>query len=254
MIEVKKLSAGYSKKNVLKDVSLQFPFGMITSIIGTNGSGKSTLLKQIAGILKHNSGEILIYDQHIQSIKRKKLAQLVGFLPQKAQAPEGLTVREVVELGRHPYQGLFKRNLKKDIEKIDFALEETDLIALSAKSFSSLSGGQQQRVWLAMILAQDTEVLLLDEPTTYLDIAHQNQLLDLLKNLNQKYNKTIIMVLHDINQVYQISDYVIGLKSGEVVISGYTQEVIHRQSIQQLFDVDSEFLCCGQGKRDYIVL
>ncbi|MCF6775299.1 ABC transporter ATP-binding protein [Thiotrichales bacterium 19X7-9] len=254
MIKVKNLYAGYDKKNILENINLEIPYGMITSIIGTNGSGKSTLLKQLAGILKKESGDVLLDGKSIMSISRKKLAQRIGFLPQKAQAPEGLTVKEIVLLGRHPYQSLFQRNLKKDLQSVEFALKETDLIDLSAHAFSSLSGGQQQRVWLAMILAQDTDILLLDEPTTYLDIAHQNQLLSLLKKLNQKLNKTIIMVLHDINQVYQISDHVIALKEGQVVISGKTEEVIDRQSIEQVFDVKSQFVFCSEDKRDYIVL
>ncbi|MCF6807807.1 ABC transporter ATP-binding protein [Thiotrichales bacterium 19S9-12] len=254
MIETKNLQAGYQDKVILNDISLTIVPEKITAIIGTNGSGKSTLLKQLGGIEKPKKGQITINGQNIQSLRRKVLAQRVGFLPQQAQAPEGATVKDIVALGRYPHHSMFKQNIKQDLEKIHSALTEVGLLPLLNTQFSALSGGQKQRAWLSMILAQDTDTLLLDEPTTYLDIAHQKQLLELLQKLNRNLNKTIVMVLHDINQVYQYSDYVIVLKEGKIIASGLTKEVVNQETIYQAFDVASQFIPCGNHQRDYIVV
>ncbi|MBK2124520.1 ABC transporter ATP-binding protein [Fangia hongkongensis] len=254
MIHIQNLAYAYGKKLILQDISVEIPANKITAIIGTNGCGKSTLLKNIAKILSYQKGCIQIDGEKLTAMSRKRLAKKVAFLPQNPEAPEGLTVREIVELGRHPYQSFLSGKSVSDAMKVEQALKEVSLTEEQDKLLSALSGGQKQRAWLAMTLAQDTPILLLDEPTTFLDIQHQKQLLELLHRLNQKLNKTIVMVLHDLNQVNQFADYIVALKAGKLVTQGYKADVMNKSTILQVFNIEVDFLHNAQGKCDYIAV
>ncbi|UYZ13395.1 ABC transporter ATP-binding protein [Brevibacillus sp. WF146] len=236
--QAKQLVAGYGDKKILDGISLQIPSNQISVIIGANGCGKSTLLKTLARIIKPLSGEILLDGQPIHSIPSKQLARVLGLLPQSPIVPEGITVADLVGRGRFPHQSLFGTWSKKDYEAVAEAMEIMDITALANRHVDELSGGQRQRVWIAMALAQQTDMLFLDEPTTYLDITYQIEILDLLTDLNRKYGTTIVMVLHDINLSARYADYVFALRQGKLVAEGKPSEVITSQLIKDVFGLD----------------
>ena len=236
--QAKQLVAGYGDKKILDGISLQIPSNQISVIIGANGCGKSTLLKTLARIIKPLSGEILLDGRPIYSIPSKQLARVLGLLPQSPIVPEGITVADLVGRGRFPHQSLFGTWSKKDYEAVAEAMEIMDITALANRHVDELSGGQRQRVWIAMALAQQTDMLFLDEPTTYLDITYQIEILDLLTDLNRKYGTTIVMVLHDINLSARYADYVFALRQGKLVAEGKPSEVITSQLIKDVFGLD----------------
>lgn len=236
--QAKQLVAGYGDKKILDGISLQIPSNQISVIIGANGCGKSTLLKTLARIIKPLSGEILLDGRPIHSIPSKQLARVLGLLPQSPIVPEGITVADLVGRGRFPHQSLFGTWSKKDYEAVAEAMEIMDITALANRHVDELSGGQRQRVWIAMALAQQTDMLFLDEPTTYLDITYQIEILDLLTDLNRKYGTTIVMVLHDINLSARYADYVFALRQGKLVAEGKPSEVITSQLIKDVFGLD----------------
>ncbi|PGM52232.1 ABC transporter ATP-binding protein [Bacillus sp. AFS053548] len=233
------LTIGYGDRLIVKDLNIKIPDKKITTIIGSNGCGKSTLLKAITRIISHQSGTIILDGENIASENTKLLAKKIAILPQTPESASGLTVGELVSYGRFPYQSGFGRLTKKDIEVIDWALEVTGTKEYKYKSVDSLSGGQRQRVWIAMALAQETEIIFLDEPTTYLDLAHQLEILELLQKLNQEQERTIVMVLHDLNQAARFADYIIALKDGEIVKSGSCEEVITHEVLKKVFSIDT---------------
>lgn len=237
--EIKKLEVSYGRRKVLHDLSFQIPLGKITSVIGANGCGKSTLLKALAHIIPYE-GCILMDGKNIREYTRKQLARLLSVLAQKPETTHGLRVEELVSYGRHPYTGAFRGNSKEDFEKIHRAMELTDIVQYKDRFLHTLSGGQRQKVWIALCLAQDTDMILLDEPTTYLDIAHQLEILEILKELKLRHQKTIVMVLHDINQAAQYSDSIIALKEGRMIRHGTGQEVITPSILQELFHVRTD--------------
>ena len=237
-MKVKNLSFSYNQKSFIKNLNIEFKENEITTIIGSNGSGKSTLLMLLSRIYKPQQGNIEIDQQNIWNYKIKDFAKKVAVVHQKNQIYGDQDVKTIVGYGRLPYLHYSQKLTAKDYEIIAWALEVTHLKEYQNRTLKSLSGGQQQRVWIAMALAQKTPYLLLDEPTTYLDIRYQLELLRLLKEINQKYKITIIMVLHDINQAIQYSDNIIGMKQGEIIIEGKAQEVITQEVIKKIYGID----------------
>lgn len=234
------LKVGYGDSLIVKNLNVQFPDQKITAIIGPNGCGKSTFLKAVTRIISHDSGSVILDGINIANENTKRLAQKMAILPQTPEGGSGLTVGELVSYGRFPYQSGFGRLTKKDYEVINWALEVTGTIDYKFHSVDALSGGQRQRVWIAMALAQETEMIFLDEPTTYLDMAHQLEVLELLQKLNAKQGRTIVMVLHDLNQAARFADYIIALKDGEIVKAGSCEEVINEEVLREIFQIDAE--------------
>ncbi|UOQ49253.1 ABC transporter ATP-binding protein [Gracilibacillus caseinilyticus] len=238
-ITAEQLNVGYGEKLIVKDTCIQIPDHKITTIIGANGCGKSTLLKALTRILNPQSGSVMLDGKSIDKEDTKALARKMAILPQAPELTNGLTVGELVSYGRFPYQSGLGRLSKKDHEVINWALEATNTIAYKYETVDSLSGGQRQRVWIAMALAQETEIIFLDEPTTYLDMAHQLEVLELLEHLNKTSGRTIIMVLHDINQAARFADNIIAMKNGSVVRAGDAEEVVCCDVLQEVFHINA---------------
>ncbi|MBB6214479.1 iron complex transport system ATP-binding protein [Anaerosolibacter carboniphilus] len=234
------INIGYGERLVVKDLSVEIPNKKITTIIGSNGCGKSTLLKAITRIISHQSGAVILDGKNILKENTKILAKKMAILPQTPEGASGLTVGELVSYGRFPYQKGFGRLTKKDHEIIDWALEVTGTKDFKFRAIDALSGGQRQRVWIAMALAQETEIIFLDEPTTYLDMAHQLEVLELLQKLNVEQGRTIVMVLHDLNQAARFADYIIALKDGKIVKAGDCEEVMNQSVLKEVFHIDAE--------------
>ena len=236
---VKNLSFAYGKNEVLKGLSFDHHEGKITTLIGANGCGKITLFNLMTKNLKPDSGEIVLNGKNIENIKLKDFAKQAAIVHQHNTAPADLTVEKLISYGRTPYRKLgMSQNAEEDEKKIQWAMEITHTLKLKDKPVAKLSGGQKQRVWIAMALAQDTKILFLDEPTTYLDIRYQLQILKLIKQLNREFGITIIMVLHDINQSLYYSDEVVAMKDGKIIAQGVPEEVITTELVQSIFDVD----------------
>ncbi|EDL63900.1 ABC transporter ATP-binding protein [Bacillus sp. SG-1] len=233
------LHIGYGEKLIVKDMSIEIPDKQITTIIGSNGCGKSTLLKALTRIIRFQGGSIILDGKSITEEDTKKLAKKMAILPQNPESAGGLTVGELVSYGRFPYQSGFGRLSKRDMEVIDWALETTGTADYKYMPVDSLSGGQRQRVWIAMAIAQETEMIFLDEPTTYLDMAHQLEVLELLQRLNEEQGRTIVMVLHDINQAARFADHIIALKQGSIIKAGNCDEVVTNEVLQQVFNIDA---------------
>ena len=238
----KDLYVGYQDHIIVDNMNLQFKSNEITTIIGPNGCGKSTLLKAITRIIPHMRGSVLLDGQSIAKENTKELARKMAILPQTQDAPVGLTVQELVSYGRFPYQKGFGKLSLRDYEIIDWALEATNTAEFKFRTVDSLSGGQRQRAWIAMALAQETDIIFLDEPTTYLDMAHQLEVLELLKDLNEKQNRTIIMVLHDLNHASRFSHNMIALKDGVLVKEGLSEEVMKKEILKEVFNIDAEIV------------
>ena len=234
------LSIGYDKKIVVNDITVEIPKGQITSLIGPNGSGKSTLLKTLARILEPAKGEVFIDGENIQRLDTKTVAQKIASLSQTSTQISGLTVEEIVAYGRFPYQKGFSGLKEQDHHLINWAIEATNLQELKERTLITLSGGQQQRVWIAMALAQDTDILILDEPITFLDPAHQLEILELLQGINSQ-EKTILMTIHDLNHASRFSDYLLGMKNGELIFQGTPKEIFTPEKLLNLFDIQATF-------------
>lgn len=241
VLQAEKLSLSYETVSIIELLDLQTPSGEITALIGPNGCGKSTLLRGLARLLKPQHGSVLLDGQAIHSIPTKQLAKELGILPQSPVAPEGITVRELVAQGRYPHQDWFQQWSVADEEALQKALTLTGLIPLTDRIVDTLSGGQRQRAWIAMTLAQQTDILLLDEPTTYLDLAHQLEVLELLVKLNAE-GKTIIMVLHDLNHAAHYANHLVALSDGKIVAQGKPQEVITEEIVLNVFNVESKIV------------
>ncbi|MGF1721972.1 Fe(3+) dicitrate ABC transporter ATP-binding protein FecE [Vibrio kyushuensis] len=239
MITTQQLSVAYGDKTIIENLSLNIPEGKITALIGPNGCGKSTLLKALSRINRISAGNILIQGQSLSAIKDKLLAQRLSMLPQVVVSPEGVTVRKLVEYGRSPYISHWGRLTANDKEKVDQAMRETGVFALAEQKIESLSGGQRQRAWIAMILAQDTEVVMLDEPTTYLDLSHQIELMKLMRDMNRQ-GKTVIVVLHDLNQACRYCDHLVVLNQGQLVAQGSPEQVFTEQLLESVFCLDAK--------------
>lgn len=257
ILETKNLSLAYDKDKIIDNLNLEIPEGEITIFIGGNGSGKSTLLNSMARLLKPVEGSVELKGEDINQLSTKEVAKKLAFLPQSSTIPEGITVRKLVEQGRYPYQKWYQTSSSEDQKIVEKVLKDTGLLELADRDLSSLSGGQRQRAWLAMVLAQDTEIILLDEPTTYLDLSHQVDLLDLLYELNQKDQRTIIMVLHDLNLACRYADHIVAVKDKGVFAQGKPEEVIDEEVIKEVFDLNCQIvsdpvfgtpLCIPTGK------
>ena len=230
--------AGYDKKIIINNVDVVIPSNKISVIIGANACGKSTLLKTLARLIKPTSGEVVLDGKKISSIPPKELARVLGLLPQSPVVPEGITVADLVSRGRFPYQSFLKGMGKEDYEAVEEAMEIMGIKELANRCVDELSGGQRQRVWIAMALAQQTDILLLDEPTTFLDITYQVEILDLLTELNRKRGTTIVMVLHDINLSARYADYIFAVKKGNLIAQGEPAKIITEDLMKQVFGLD----------------
>lgn len=239
-LEARGVVSGYGAEPIVRGVDLDVPRGRISVIIGANACGKSTLLKTMARLLAPQEGQVLLEGRSIHEIPTKELARSLGLLPQSPIAPEGIVVADLVGRGRHPHQRLFRAWSPADDEAVTDALRATGVLELADRPVDELSGGQRQRVWIAMALAQRTGVLLLDEPTTFLDVARQVEVLDLLADLNEARGTTIVMVLHDMNLAARYADHIFAMAHGELVASGTPGEVITADLVRETFDLDCD--------------
>lgn len=248
LMEAKNVKFGYQNKEIIEDLSVAFQKNKITSIIGPNGSGKSTLLMLLSRINHVSSGIVSLNNINVWDYKIKEFARKVAVVHQKNQIYGDLTVKTVVGYGRLPYLNYHQNLSEEDYQIIDWALKTTNLKEFEEQSINNLSGGQQQRVWLAMALVQKTPILLLDEPTTYLDVKYQIEILNLIKKINQEYGITIIMVHHDINQAINYSDEIVAMKDGKILFKGEPNKVITSESLRQLYDYDLKVIDHGNHK------
>jgi iron complex transport system ATP-binding protein len=233
-LHVDAASIGYDKRIISKDLSVAIPDESFTVIVGPNACGKSTLLRGLSRLLKPSTGQVILDGADIQSFKTKEVARRVGLLPQTAIAPDGITVADLVARGRYPYQGFIRQWTETDEQAVLRAMAATDTTRLSGRLVDELSGGQRQRVWVAMALAQHADILLLDEPTTFLDIAHQIELLELFTDLNH-VGHTLVAVLHDLNQAARFGSHLIAMKDGDVVAEGPPGEIVTADLVEEVF-------------------
>ncbi|KAJ53535.1 iron complex transport system ATP-binding protein [Clostridium tetanomorphum] len=239
-IATKKLAIAYDDKLIVDDLNINIPKGKITTIIGPNGCGKSTVLKTVGRILKPKKGVVYLNGDDIRNLSTKEVAQKMAILPQSPQAQARLTVGEIVSYGGFPHQRGFGKLSSEDKKIITWALEITKLTEFETRTVDNLSGGQRQRVWIAMALAQQTDLILLDEPTTYLDMAYQLEVLELLYKLNREQNCTIVMVLHDLNLAARFADYMIAIRSGKIIRHGTPKEIMTKKVLKDTFHIDAE--------------
>ncbi|WP_027856260.1 ABC transporter ATP-binding protein [Marinobacterium jannaschii] len=241
MLVIEQLSVGYKRKRILQDLSLSFPEGGFTALLGANGCGKTTLLHTLAGLLKPEAGQVVLNGEPLKSLSSKQIARQLAVLPQVTTAPAGLTVRELVMQGRFPWQNWWRQWSDEDEAAVEAAIAATGIADYLDMPLEQLSGGQRQRCWIAMTLAQDTPLLLLDEPTTYLDISHQVELMNLIASLRLK-GKTIIAVLHDLNQAATYADHLVMMKGGNVYAQGDVDQVFTPQNLKAVFDLDAHII------------
>jgi iron complex transport system ATP-binding protein len=234
------VSLGYDGRRIVDGLSLELPGGRITAIVGPNACGKSTLLRGLARLHPLESGRVLVGGRDAARTPRRELARRLGVLPQSSVAPDGVRVADLVGRGRFPHQGWFGRHSSDDDRVVAEALEATGVADLAERGIDELSGGQRQRVWIAMVLAQQPEVMLLDEPTTYLDVAHQLELLDLLTSLNRERGTTIVMVLHELNLAARYADHLVVMSRRRVVAEGAPGEVLTRETVHEAFGLQAE--------------
>lgn len=241
-LEARHLTLAYDGPVVVDDVTFAIPPGRITALVGRNGSGKSTLLRALARLLKPRAGAAYLDGRAIAELPTKEVAKRLGILPQAPTAPEGLTVRDLVAQGRYPHQGWFQQWSATDERAVARALAVTDMEGLGDRALDTLSGGQRQKAWIAMALAQETELLLLDEPTTFLDLAHQIEVLDLLAELDRTEGRTTVMVLHDLNQAARYAHHLVALKDGAIAVEGAPREVVTPDVLRAVFAVEADVL------------
>jgi iron complex transport system ATP-binding protein len=239
---VEDLTLGYKDRVVIESLDLAIPPGRITAIVGANACGKSTLLRSMSRLLAPRGGHVLLDGKEVHRLPSKELARTLGLLPQSPIAPEGITVSDLVGRGRHPHQRMLSRWSREDDEAVAEALEATGTIDLADRPVDELSGGQRQRVWIAMALAQRTDLLLLDEPTTFLDVSHQVEVLDLLTDLNHSLGTTIVLVLHDLNLAARYADHLIALASGRLHAAGTPDRVLTPETVHAVFGLRSEVI------------
>lgn len=236
------LNIGYADTLIVNNLNLSIPEGKITALVGSNGSGKSTILKTMARLMKPSSGAVLLDGKSIHSQPTKDVAKQLAILPQTPTAPDGLTVTELIGFGRSPHQRGFGSISAQDREVIEWAINVTGLGAFRDRAIDQLSGGQRQRAWIAMALAQQTDILFLDEPTTFLDMAHQLEVLQLLQKLNEEEGRTIVMVVHDLNHATRYAQHMVAIKSGTVVAEGTPGEVMTREVLREVFAIEADIL------------
>jgi len=233
------LTLAYGDRTIVERLDLRVPPGRITAIVGANGCGKSTLLRALARLLSPREGQVVLDGRALHTRPSKEVARTLGLLPQSPIAPEGIAVADLVGRGRHPHQKLLARWNERDYTVVAQSLAATGIADLADRSVDELSGGQRQRAWIAMALAQETDILLLDEPTTFLDVAHQVEVLDLLTDLNRERGTTIVMVLHDMNMAARYADHLFAMRDGTLVASGPPSTVMTSELIREVFDLDA---------------
>ena len=241
-LAAEQLKTGYDGRVIIPQMTIQVPDGRVSVILGGNGCGKSTLLKTLTRLIRPMGGQVLVDGRAIHSIPTKKLAQQLGLLPQSPLVPEGVRVADLVSRGRFPYQPLMGGMSKADLEAVEEAMRLMGVDELADRCVDELSGGQRQRVWIAMALAQQTQILLLDEPTTYLDIAYQIEILDLISELNRKRGTTVVMVLHDINLSSRYAHYMFALRKGELYREGTPREVVTEDTMRAVFELECQII------------
>lgn len=239
VLNAKDLTLQYDQRRVIEGLTAEIPEGKVTMIVGANACGKSTLLRGLSRLLKPAGGTVTLDGKDIHSRPARELARILGLLPQHPTAPDGILVRDLVGRGRYPHQGFFRSWSAEDDAAVQRALDATETLELAERNVDELSGGQRQRVWIAMALAQETEVLLLDEPTTYLDLAHQVEVLDLVTDLNRKRGTTVAIVLHDLNLAARYADHVIAMKGGKIVAEGTSVDVVTEDLVRDVFGLES---------------
>ncbi len=248
VIKAQDICVSINDKEIVHNLSVEIPEGKVTAIIGPNGCGKSTTLKALSRILPYK-GHITFKGDEINKLSQREFAKCLAILTQSPQAPADLTVRDLVEMGRFPHRNFLGRGGKDDNEHIEWALEQTGMSGMQTRLLNTLSGGERQRAWIAMALAQRPEVLLLDEPTTYLDICHQLEIMQLLERLNKELHLSVVMVVHELNHAIQYADNVVVIKAGKLVTSGKPKEIITQDLIAEVFRVQADEFICNNGLR-----
>ena len=239
IIKAQNICVSINDKEIVHNLSLEIPEGKVTAIIGPNGCGKSTTLKALSRILPYK-GSVTFKGNEMSALSQREFAKSLAILTQSPQAPSDLTVNDLVEMGRFPHRGFLGRGGKDDKEHVEWALAQTGVTAMRNRLLNTLSGGERQRAWIAMALAQRPEVLLLDEPTTYLDICHQLEIMQLIGRLNQELGLTVVMVVHDLNHAIMYADHVVVVKAGKLVTSGAPREVITADLLAEVFKVKAD--------------
>jgi iron complex transport system ATP-binding protein len=257
-LRTERLTLAYDRAPVVRELDLELLPGRITAIVGANACGKSTLLRALARLLKPQAGAVLLDGEAIAHLPTRAVARRIGLLPQTPIAPQGLTVDDLVSRGRYPHQRFLQQWSSEDQDKVEWALEATGVADLRTRPLDELSGGQRQRAWISMALAQDTEILLLDEPTTYLDLAHQIEVLDLLAELNERDGRTIVLVLHDLNEACRYAHRLVAMARGAIHVQGPPEQVVDAEMVAAVYGVEAEVvphpvagtpLCLPLGRR-----
>ncbi len=241
MIQTKELKLGYQRKEVVHGIDLAVQKGKITTIVGPNGCGKSTVLKGVSRLLAPISGKVYLENQPLYEVSTKAISRKIAILPQVRTAPEDIRVRDLVAMGRFPHLDWRGKLRQEDQEAIHWALEKTGMVEFADRRMDQLSGGEGQRAWIAMALAQRTELMVLDEPTTFLDLSHQLEVLELLADLNRTEGIGILMVLHDLNQAIRYSDWIYVMEKGRIFCQGNPDEMINESVLQSIFSIDADF-------------
>jgi iron complex transport system ATP-binding protein len=252
-LHARNLSLGYEGPSIINNLSLSVPDARVTSIIGPNGCGKSTLLRGLGRLLTPRSGEVLLDGAPLASRSTREIATRISVLPQTPTAPSGLTVADLVSRGRHPRQKWYQQFSLADQSVVEDALAATDITDLADTPLEDLSGGQRQRAWISMTLAQETGILLLDEPTTYLDLAHQVDVLELVRRLNRVHHRTVVMVLHDISLAARYSDHMVAMKDGGIVMEGTPEEVVTPGLLKEVFGLDAHVVPEPTDGRPHVI-
>ncbi|WP_409343822.1 ABC transporter ATP-binding protein [Paenibacillus sp. MBLB4367] len=242
VLYTEQLQIGYEERVIVQNLNLSVPEGKITALIGANGSGKSTILKTMARMLKPSQGTVYLDGRSIQKQSTKEVAKQLAILPQNPTAPEGLTVSELVAYGRFPYQRGFGTLTREDKDIIKWAVDVTGMVEFADRPVDHLSGGQRQRAWIALALAQQTDILFLDEPTTFLDMAHQLEVLKLLEKLNTEQKRTILMVVHDLNHASRYAHHIVAIKKGTVVSEGNPETVMTPEVLREVFGIEADIV------------
>ncbi|MFF7291112.1 ABC transporter ATP-binding protein [Microbacterium sp. NPDC008134] len=238
-LTAERLTLRYDERTIVDDLDVTLPEGRITVILGANACGKSTLLRGLARLLTPATGRVMIGSDDVRDLAPKALARRLGFLPQAATAPGGVTVAELVARGRYPHQRLLQQWSPEDADAVNAAMRATGVAVLRDRAIDELSGGQRQRAWIAMLLAQQTPVMLLDEPTTYLDIAHQLEVLELCRRLNREEERTVVLVLHDLDQACRYADHLVVMREGRILATGAPGEVMTAELIAEAFALEA---------------
>ena len=252
-LETRGLTLGYDGHPVVEDLSLRIADGRVTAIIGPNGCGKSTLLRGLGRLLRPMAGSVTLDGTSLARLPTRRIAQLLAVLPQSSSAPEGLTVADLVSRGRHPRQRWYQQFSVSDEHAVRRALEATGIAEFADTPVDELSGGQAQRAWISLTLVQDTDILLLDEPTTYLDLAHQVEILELVHRLNRDLGRTVVMVLHDISLAARFSDHVVAMNAGRIVAHGTPEEVVTEDLLAEVFGLRAQIVAEPVTGRPHVI-